>query len=164
MSLPSIVQLREVRADDLRDRREDVDRHRRFAALAVRRDLPRPAGDERHPHAALPHRSLALAQPPGAAGVVAVAQPRAVVAGEDHERVVGELVLVERLQDLAHRPVDLLDHVAEQPLLALPLELVADEQRDVRHRVRDVQEERLRPCSSAMNFTARSVYCVVSFA
>ena len=75
--------------------------------------------------------------------MVAVTQPRAVVAGEHHQRVVGQPVLVERLEDLADGPVDLHDHVAVEPGLRLPLELVADEQRDVRHRVGDVQEERL---------------------
>ena len=43
-------------------------------------DLARPARDERLAHAALPARALALAQRTGRAGVVAVAEPRAVVA------------------------------------------------------------------------------------
>ena len=52
--------------------------------------------------------SLALAQRPGRAGVVAVGQPRAVVRGEDDQRVVVEAVLLQRGEDLADGPVDLL--------------------------------------------------------
>ena len=52
----------------------------RLAADRAGGDLARPAHDARHADAALERRALALAQRPGRAGVVAVAQPRAVVA------------------------------------------------------------------------------------
>ena len=48
-----------------------------------------------------------------------------------------------RGEDLADRPVHLLDHVAEQAALGLAAELVGDVQRHVHHRVRHVEEERL---------------------
>lgn len=40
-------------------------------------------------------------------------EPGAVVAGEENERVVEEVLLAERLNDLAYAPVDLLDGVTE---------------------------------------------------
>ena len=49
---------------------------------------------------------------------------------------------LQRREDLADRPVDLHDHVAEQARAGLALELVGDEQRHVRHGVRQVEEER----------------------
>ena len=89
-------------------------------------NLPRPAGDERHAHAALPHGPLPLAQRPGAAGVVAVAQPRAVVAGEDHERVVAP-ARARRAPPGSRRPTSRSPGSRRRraPACDLPLELVA---------------------------------------
>ena len=94
MSLPSIVSLRQLGADQLRHGRQHVDGHGRLGLHGAGGDRPRPAGDERHADAALPHRPLPLAQRAGAAAVVAVAQPRAVVAGEHHQRVPLQAVLL----------------------------------------------------------------------
>ena len=72
----------------LRHRRQEVDRHRGFDADAARGDRAGPAHHAGHPHAAFPDRPFAFAEPAAGAGVVAVGQPRAVVGGEDDERVV----------------------------------------------------------------------------
>ena len=54
---------------------------------------PGQSHDARHAIAAFEHRSLALAQRPGRAGVVAVVEPGAVVGGEDDQRLLIEAVL-----------------------------------------------------------------------
>ena len=51
--------------------------------------------------------------------MIAVAEPGAVVGREDDERVLLQAVGLERLEDLAHGRVDLLDHVAIEALLRL---------------------------------------------
>ena len=53
------------------------------------------------------------------------------------------LASVEILDPRLTRPVDLFDHVAEQSPFGLTFESVRNMQGDVRHAVRDVQEERL---------------------
>ena len=106
-------------------------------------NLARPAGDERHADAAVEGRPFPFAQRAGRAGVVAVEQPRAVVGGEHHQRVVVEAVAFQRRQDLPDRPVDLLDHVAVEAALRLAFEFVGDVQRHVRHVVGHVEKERL---------------------
>ena len=101
------------------------------------------ARDERNASAALEDAHLALAQLAGAAGVVPVALPRTVVAREDDEGVVGESVLLERRHDPARGRVDLADHVAVGPLLAHARHAQGRAERDVGHRVGEVEEERL---------------------
>ena len=63
-------------------RGEQVHRHGRLVAHVPGGDPARPAGDARHAVAAFPGRALHAAQAAGAAAV-----PRAVVAGEDDQRV-----------------------------------------------------------------------------
>ena len=84
---------------------------------------------------------LALAQRPAGAGVVAVGQPRPVVAGVDDQGVLIQTLLLQGAQDLAGRPVDLADDVAVAALLGAAVELGPGVQRHVRHRVRHVEEE-----------------------
>ena len=62
-----------------------------------------------------------LAQPQGLPAVIAVAQPRAVVRREDHQSVSIQIQPLQRVEDLADRPIDLLDHVSVQPRCVLPL-------------------------------------------
>ena len=75
--------------------------------------------------------------------MLAERQPRAVVAGEQHRRVRAELLHADRIENAADRLVDLLDHVAVHPAGGLARERIGPEQRDVRQRVGDIQEERL---------------------
>ena len=107
------------------------------------RILLRPAHDTRDAQPAFPACSLALAQRTSRAGVIAVAQPGPVVGREDDERILRQAVGLECPHDLAHRRVDFLDHVAIQALARLTSIAVADMERHVRHRVREVKEEGL---------------------
>ena len=129
------------RADEARDRGKDVDRHGRLADDRPGRDVTGPAGHEGHAHAALERGALPLAQRPGRPRVVAVGEPRPVVGSEDDERVPLEAQAPERREHPAHRVVDLLDHVAVEALLRAPAEGLGREDRHVRHRVGEVDEE-----------------------
>ena len=90
-----------------------------------------PADQERHPRAPLEQAVLAPAQRPGRPVAVevahrpvgvAVVHHRAVVAGEHDERAVRELEPVERVEDLADAPVQLLHDVAAHAAPAGPRE------------------------------------------
>src|SRR4029453_15822926 len=81
-----------------------------------RRNVSRPARDQGHAHAALEGRALALAERTGAPAVLAPLrdgpagrpqEPRAVVAGEDDERLVVYAQLTELAQQLADARVEL---------------------------------------------------------
>ena len=133
--------VRQFGPDQLRDRWQNVDRHRRRAADGVGRYGSGPPHERAFTATTVEHRALALAERRGRAGVVAVTQPRAVVGGEDDERVFVELVFAERVEDPADAPVDLHHHVTEQAGPAFALELIGDIQRHVHHRVRHVDEK-----------------------
>ena len=113
---------------------------------------PGPADDERHARAAFPDRILAAAERPGRLVVaelldgevlVAVVEHRAVVAGEDHQRVVGQLQAVERREQLADAPVELHDRVAAGPIVVLPTNRGVRHARHVDVVRGEVEEERL---------------------
>ena len=90
--------LRQGLASETCKRGKQIDRHRRLAAdLPCGNDTAQPgqAGD---PHAPLKYRSLPLAEIPGTAGMVAIGKPRAVVAGKNHQRVVGMAGAFQRRQ------------------------------------------------------------------
>ena len=123
------------------DRRQQVDGHRHLAADAARRDVPRPPGDEGDARAPFPGRRLPLAERGRRAAVIAVDEPRAVVGEEHHERVLLQAVLLQRGEDLARAPVDLLDGIPVEAAPGRAAEPLAHRQGDVRHRVRDVEEE-----------------------
>ena len=57
-------------------------------------------------------RALAAAQRAGDAAVRALGEPRAVVAGEEHQRAFGELQFAQRVEHAADAPVHFLDPVA----------------------------------------------------
>ena len=82
-------------------------------------NLARPAGDARLADAAVQGRPLPLAERPGRAGVIAVREPRAVVGGEHAPACSSSRpFFFSAARICADRPVDLLDHVAEQPAAA----------------------------------------------
>ena len=122
-----------------------------------------PASARRTARARRPRRRCpSFAQRPGRAGVIAVREPGPVVGGEDHERVALEPEAPERGQQLADRVVDLLDHVAVEPL-----------PRSAAEARRTRRSARAASCaggtgrtgargSSSMKSTARSVYSLVS--
>ena len=75
--------------------------------------------------------------------MVAVGQPRAVVGGENDECVFVELMPAQRVEDLAHAPVDFHHHVTKQPGFALALEFFRNIKRHMHHGVGQVHEERI---------------------
>ena len=76
-----------------------------------------------------------------------VVEDAAVVAGEDDERVVGQLQLVELGEHLANGPVELDDGVAADAALALAAELRVRHARDVDVVRGHFEEERLVSCA-----------------
>ena len=137
-------------ADEGREAREEVDlADQRLRGPGL--DPARPADDERDAGAALELAVLAAAIRAGRPvvaelldGVVAIAvvDDRAVVAGEDDQRVPGQPVLVERLEHLADRPVELDDRVAPGAHPALADEPGVRHARDVDVVGGEVEEER----------------------
>ncbi|MCG3162087.1 MAG: hypothetical protein JMDDDDMK_03316 [Acidobacteria bacterium] len=114
-------------------------RHER--AGHARLHAPRPPHDERHARSPLKIAVLAAAQWPGgfvAAELfdrvvfVAVVNHRAVVAGEDDQRVSRQLQTVERGEDFADEPVSLQDGVAARPHSAFARESRIRQARHVR--------------------------------
>src|SRR5215510_16155946 len=98
-----------------RNRRQQINRHRRLANDYARRNLAGPPRHEGLAYTALKSGSLAFAQPQSLPGVIAVAQPGAVVRREDHQSISIQIQPLQRVEDLADRPIDLLDHIAVQP-------------------------------------------------
>ena len=121
---------------------KQVDVHRRLVADTTRREATGPPGDAGDPLAAFPSGALALAEGAGAASVIAIAEPRSVVAGEKDHGVVVDALLLEGSEDFTDRPIDFHDHIAVEPLLRLALELFRHVERHVGHRVGDVEEKR----------------------
>jgi hypothetical protein len=68
-------------------------------------------------------------------------EPGTVVAGEEDERILGELFIAQGLQDGADRLVELFDDVAIKTARAPARKLLGGKQRHMRHRVRQVQKE-----------------------
>ena len=134
--------VRERRARQLHQGRQDVDRHGRGAADRARWNHLRVPNDHRYANPPLERRPLRFPQAAGRPRVIAVVDPRAVVAGEEHDRVVENPVPFERFVDLTHRPVDLADDIRIGTVHRALSEFRADSERHMRHRMRDVEEER----------------------
>ena len=75
--------------------------------------------------------------------MIAVAQPWTIVRREDDHRVLLEVMLPQCVQDLADRPVEFHNDVAEQASFALAAKLVGHVERNMDHRVRHIKKERL---------------------
>ena len=88
---------------------------------------------------------------------VAVVDHRAVVAGEDHQRVVRQLESVERVEHLADAPVELCDRVAARAASARAGEPRVGHARDVDVVGGEVEEERPGRLFRSMNATASRV-------
>ena len=74
--------------------------------------------------------------------MVAVISPRAIIRSENHQRIVLNPFFADSPQDFSHAPIQLHHHVSVQALLALSFKLVGNRQRYMRHRMRQIQEER----------------------
>ena len=150
LRLSGAVATRSADAGQGREAREEVDlADQRLRGPGL--DPARPADEERDAGAALELAVLAAAIRAGRPvvaelldGVVAIAvvDDRAVVAGEDDQRVLGQPALVERLEHLADRPVELDDRVAPRAHPALAGEPRVRHARDVDVVGREVEEER----------------------
>ena len=111
---------RRGRTDGGGKRRQHVDGRRDPVDIAARRDAARPAPEARHLHGAVVQRALLAAQ----AGVealllarrereVARRRARAVIARVEHDRVVGQVQVVEHRQQASDVPVDVGHHAVE---------------------------------------------------
>ena len=114
-------------------------------AYAAGLDPVGPADDAGNALASFPGGALSFPQRSCAPAMIAVAEPGAVITGEENEGVPVNLVLPEGGENLAHRPVDLHDDVSVEALLRFALELVGYKEGDVGHGVSDVEEEGLGP-------------------
>jgi len=142
MSSPSILCVWQFRADQFREGREQVNRHGRFPANAGFGIRPGQRAMKRDAQAAVPAGALALAQRQGGAGVVAVGKPRAVIRRENDQRVFFQVMFAQCRHDFADGPINLPDHIAVKAARGLSLEPVAYVERDVRHVVGHIEEER----------------------
>ena len=129
------------RARDFGKRREEVDIHRQAVANRARLRVSFPIDDARDAIAAIKRGRLRLAEPACRAGMIAIIRPRPVVGSDDNQGIFLQAQLLHRAPDFANAPVDLHHHVAKQALLALSLELIRHGQRDVRHAMRQIEEE-----------------------
>lgn len=103
--------------------------------------MARPSGDEGNSDAAFPACTFPFTKWSGAPGMIAIRKPRAIVGRVYDERIVVDLVLFEGVDDLPHGPVDFGDDIAVGALLGFALELVGSKEGDVRHWVREIEEE-----------------------
>ena len=146
--------LRQRGTRDRRERGENIDCAGQFPADRTGRDSTRPPHHRRLTHASLELLKLVTTQRQRRAadatvlvaldlvGGIALEVPRTVVGGVDHQGVPIQFQLLQRAHDLPHRPVHLLDRVPVQAGGRLARELGRGVQRDVRHRVRQVDKER----------------------
>ena len=88
----------------------------------ARGDLSGPARDERHAHAALERRALALAERPGEPAWLPYDSHGPLSEVKITSVLSSRFARLSGVEDLADRPVDLLDHVAVQAAAGLALE------------------------------------------
>src|SRR5271168_2955428 len=99
-------------------------------------NVAREARNKRHAHSAVPGFAFSTAQSTGSTQI-----PGPVIAGEDDQRVLVQIILLERLKHLPDAPVDLRNGIGVAPLAGASLESARHAQRDVREGVREIQEE-----------------------
>ena len=106
------------------------------------RDPSGPARDKRHAHSALECGRLALAKRTSRSRVVAVRRPRPVIRREDDQRPVVDPCARDGIEHAPDRPVDLRDNVSVEALACPGRKRLRDEERHMRHRMREIEEER----------------------
>ena len=112
---------------------KEINVHGGDMAGSARSNLPGPSYDAGNPLASFPGGAFSLAQGASASGVVSVAKPGTVVAGEKDHGIPVDSMLPERGEDLSHRPVNFHDNVPIETLLRLALEFFRYVERDVGH-------------------------------
>ena len=73
--------------------------------------------------------------------MVAIAEPRTIVAGKYDESFFIELMLAESFKDLPHTPVHFHHDITKNPRFTLTLEFLGNIQRDMHHRMGYVEKE-----------------------
>ena len=141
MSRPSMGFSGRSGAGDGGEGGKQIDRHGRFGAGGVGRDAARPSHQGWLTLTTVEGGSFSFSKGTSRASVVTIGEPGTVVRGVDDKRVVIERISLDGVENLADGPVDLHDYVAIHTLFGFARELVGDEQRDVGHAVRDVEEE-----------------------
>ena len=132
---------RQGRAGQASHGRQHIDGHQRRVVGTPPRNMPRPAHHTRHPDTAFETGPLAFSERPGTTAVFAIAQPGAVVGGEDHQRVLLQTALLQGLEHLAHRPVDFFDNIPIEPLPGTSGKTRSGKDRNVRHGMGQIEEE-----------------------
>src|SRR6185437_10353983 len=127
---------RGLRAANGRNRRHEVEIRTPGIHDFPRGNCPRPARDERNPRAALVGGVLPPAQQAGAALI-----PRAVIAGEDHDRIFVELMALYGSENLSGAPIDFLDGIAVRAVIRFAGKFCRSLRGIVRIRVCEPQEE-----------------------
>ena len=144
------LMLRLGRGAGLDERRHDVDvRGERIRAAAGLHDA-RPTDDERHADAALEGRTFAFTERSGRTRMTTEVQPRAVVAGEDHDGLLLDAGVGQGLEHGAHRAIDIGEGVGIGRG-ALALEVGRGPEGRVRHGGRQIEEERLVLAGTVMD-------------
>ena len=144
---------RQRRADDLRRGRQDVDDADHLRGRGAGGHLAGPTGDEGDLEAAFPDVVFAAAD--GSVDLEAGLEGRglqeafvlrpvdsAVVAREDHERVLGDPHLVERGEDATHARIELMDPITVRAGGALAGEVLVRRDRIMDGHRREIEEER----------------------
>src|SRR6476620_951554 len=112
-----------LRAGERREGWQEVERCCYFAARGACWNFSGPPHHARLAHSAFIRRSFSAAKWSGRTACLATREPWAVVRCENHQRVLIELQLMQRIEHLADTPIEFLDCIAERASLALALKL-----------------------------------------
>ena len=137
------------------DCRDDIDISRERIRAGVGFHDARPADDERHADTAFESRTFAFAERAGGAGMASEVQPGAVVAGKDNDGVLINTLVFECLEHGTDGAIDIGHRIGIRSN-SLALEVRRGAERGVRHRGREVEEERLVLASALLNETNRA--------
>ena len=143
---PVYLLFRHFRPCNLYQGRQNINIGIQTIAYTGRLDFPFPIEETRYACTAIECIRLCFPQSAGRTGMVAVISPRAVIRSENHQRIILNPFLTDSPQDFSHTPIQLHHHVSVQALLALSLKLIGNRQRYMRHRMRQIQEERFVIC------------------
>ncbi len=102
------------------------------------------AHDAGHALAAIPGGSLRAPQRQGTAAILPLDPPRPIVAGEDDIGVVINAKALQRVEQAAGVEINFLHHVAVETARGFPQKILRRRQFGMRHRVSQIDEERLR--------------------
>ncbi len=130
------------RAGEGGDGGEQVDGGGERITHRARRNASGCPHDAGHALTALEGADFAVAQRTGGAAVVLEAEPGAVVGGENDIGVIREFQLAQQVEDATHLGVEVLDGVDVGAFGIGVADVVGHIERDVRHRIGQVEEER----------------------